>query len=371
MKTHTQHRPTSIVRSLDRLKGFICVFICAFLLVPILGVTHVQAQELFVSSVDTDEVLRYDGTTGAFLDEFVTAGSGGVFKPYDLVFGPDGHLYVSGGQNRILRYDGTTGAFLDEFVPVLSGGLTDPRGLVFGPDGHLYVTNKATDQVLRYDGTTGAFLDVFVAAASGGLVLPLDVEFGPDGNLYLSSESASDVTRWDGTTGAIMDIFVAGGSGGLDNPTVLAFGPDGNLYISSGVDFSGQVLRYDGTTGAFIDAFVTASSGGLGQPYGLVFRDSSTGCSSAATTISALRAEVNALTTSVETVNRLNNNLTNVETSLGNENFKAARTRMKNFIEKVVNRSNYRDSNPDRILLDEAKSLLWGGANVLNSIPLE
>ena len=45
-----------------------------------------QAQELFVSSVFTDQVLRYNGTTGAFIDAFVTAGSGGLNGPVFLVF---------------------------------------------------------------------------------------------------------------------------------------------------------------------------------------------------------------------------------------------------------------------------------------------
>ena len=36
----------------------------------------------------------YDGSTGAFLGTFVTAGEPGLNLPRDLVFGPDGNLYV-------------------------------------------------------------------------------------------------------------------------------------------------------------------------------------------------------------------------------------------------------------------------------------
>jgi hypothetical protein len=39
-------------------------------------------------------------------------------------------------ENRVLRYDGTTGAFIDVFVPSISR----PEYLAFGPDGNLYVT---------------------------------------------------------------------------------------------------------------------------------------------------------------------------------------------------------------------------------------
>ena len=224
---------------------------------------------LLVSSFNTDEVLRYDGTTGAFIDAFVTAGSGGIDGSALMIIGPDGNFYIgSGFTDEVLRYDGTTGAFIDVFVTANSGGLNFPHGLAFGPDGNLYVSSFFTDEVLRYDGTTGAFLDVF--ASSGGLSGPAGLVFGPDGNLYVNSFNTSEVLRYDGTTGAFIDVFVPAGSGGLFGPTNrLEFGPDGNLYIPS--FRNSQVLRYDGTTGAFIDAFVPAGSGGLSGPQDAVF----------------------------------------------------------------------------------------------------
>src|SRR5262249_27609852 len=85
-------------------------------------------------------IAGYDGTTGAYLDDFVPPGSGGLGHPVAQVFGPSGRsageldLYVTDEKTHaILRYDGTTGAFLGEFVPGGSGGLDAPTGLVFGP----------------------------------------------------------------------------------------------------------------------------------------------------------------------------------------------------------------------------------------------
>ncbi len=40
------------------------------------------------------DIKRYDGTTGAFIDTFASVGLGFAG---DLVFGPDGNLYVLGG----------------------------------------------------------------------------------------------------------------------------------------------------------------------------------------------------------------------------------------------------------------------------------
>ncbi|MBO1351009.1 MAG: hypothetical protein EBE86_028245 [Hormoscilla sp. GUM202] len=62
-------------------------------------------------------------------------------------------LVSSANSDEVLRYDATTGFFLDVFAS--GGGLDNPFGLTFGPDGNLYVSSSLTDQVLRYDGTTG------------------------------------------------------------------------------------------------------------------------------------------------------------------------------------------------------------------------
>ena len=106
--------------------------------------------------------------------------------------------------NEVLRYDGSTGAFIDVFV---SGGLSNPQESIFGPDGNLYVSNYIADTVVRFDGTSGAFIDVFVSAGSGGLDRAQGLEFGPDGNLYVASENTDEILRYNGATGAFIDIF--------------------------------------------------------------------------------------------------------------------------------------------------------------------
>jgi hypothetical protein len=154
-----------------------------------------HALDLYVSSLGTDSVLRYDGTTGEFLGEFVASGAGGLAEPEGLTFGPDGNLYVaslafetSDGPRAVLRFQGpsgsTPGAFIDEFIPPGAGGLETPLGVLFGPDGNgdgnldLYVSNSEGSggspwgknaTVKRYDGVTGVFIDTFVTAGSGRL----------------------------------------------------------------------------------------------------------------------------------------------------------------------------------------------------------
>jgi hypothetical protein len=80
--------------------------------------------DIYVSSSFTNEVLLYSGATGAPLGAFVSAGSGGMVGPGDMEFGPDGNLYVVRGNDntvvgneQVYRYDGNTGAFIDIVIP--------------------------------------------------------------------------------------------------------------------------------------------------------------------------------------------------------------------------------------------------------------
>ena len=177
---------------------------------------------------DSQEIYRYDGATGNFIDVFVTAGQGGLSGPIGMTLGSDGHFYVSSRDtHEIMRYNGTTGASLGTGCSghaaafACGGGLNGPQHPVFGSDGNLYMGSLNTSQVIRFDGTTGAFIDVF--ASGEGLSIATGIAFGPDGNLYVSSRDTDQVLRYDGTTGAFIDVFVATGSGGLNSPQGLQF----------------------------------------------------------------------------------------------------------------------------------------------------
>lgn len=224
---------------------------------------------LLVSSRYNNRILRYNATTGAFVDTFVPSGSGGLNAPFGITIGPDNNLYVSGySNNAVLRYDGTSGAFKGSFAPSgggYSGELTGPWGLRFGPDNNLYVnksgTAGSTRGVLRYNGGTGKFIDNF--ANSGGLQSAFDCAFDGAGGLYVTDSIDNSVKKYNGTTGQFQSIFASGG--GLLSPTGLTFGPDGNLYVASSA--TGAILRYDGASGQFLNVFAS----GFPTPIGITF----------------------------------------------------------------------------------------------------
>lgn len=266
----------SLFRSARRQHGLVAVLF-------LVSVTQlgVKADFLLVSNNSLNSVLRYDAATGAFIDQFVPGnnsfpGAGGLVSPTGLAIGPDGNLYVGSGISAsgpahpagVLRYNGTTGAFIDVFatLPRINGAEGSPKGMLFGPDGNLYVSGGG--RVDRFNGQTGAFIDVFT---NGGDPQGIEgITFGPNGNLFVSSKNTGSVKEFDGQTGQFVRDFVTPLESANTQPYGLAFGPDGNLYASSsGGNPPVGVRRYDGGNGDFIDNFAADSE--LVIPWGLVF----------------------------------------------------------------------------------------------------
>ena len=151
------------------------------------GVAWKNSAELFVSDAAGGQILRFDGTTGAFLSVFAT-----MTSPYDLTFGPNGNLFVgSSSGNSVSEFDGTTGAFVGTFVSSGSGGLLLPRGMLFDADGDLLVVSYGNNRVLKFDGSTGAFIRIWNDAT------PIEQPFGlalhpVTGNLYLTCRHGAE-----------------------------------------------------------------------------------------------------------------------------------------------------------------------------------
>ena len=227
----------------------------------------------------TANVVRYDGVTGASLGLFnsgtpaLIPGADGEPIARDVTFGPDGNLYVltrhyalnpnAFEEASLLRYNGTTGAFMDFFI----GPMADPRPyrVLSAPDGNFYFSSyeMGTEQggVVIRDGMTGqpaGYLDTLRTANEWN---PRSVAYGPGGDLYVTA--GDSIVTFDGATHQYLGVFSA--NTGIPFLDRLAFGPDGNLY-ATGVS-TGAIYRIDGQTGAVLGLFTSGGPSGWQGDY--------------------------------------------------------------------------------------------------------
>ena len=234
--------------------------------------------DLYVTNAykGASQVLRFAGQIGpdgkhAFREIYVERHPDnlGLHHPFDVAFGPDGHLYVpSQDTNVVGRYfgPGTTHAepgapmphpealhgaatkhlLPGTFVPShehAPSGVRTVRRSIFGPDGHLYVADRDMDSIKRYDGR-GTLQREY---RHDDLTKPVHLLFRlGDGRLLVGSRDRHTILAIDTGTGHVATL-VQPGAGGLQMPSGMALGPDQKLYVCS--RDSKQILRFDATTG--------------------------------------------------------------------------------------------------------------------------
>ena len=242
------------------------------------GIDFGPADKLFVASVNSDEVMRYQGPfdpspgapDGISTSRksppavFVKAGLGGLDAPEWLQFGPDGNLYVvSSTKNQVFRYNGTTGASMGVFVTTSDHGLYSPTGLLFGQDRNLYVAGTRDDGggiVQCYSGNGDTLIRTLDRNHTGGPLSPQGLTLGPDYNddgprpLCQQRRHTDEVLRYERLRTSLFPLSTPAVAGWTNRRP--GFGADGNLYVSS--LSTNEVLRYDGANGQFIDAYVAA-----------------------------------------------------------------------------------------------------------------
>jgi DNA-binding beta-propeller fold protein YncE len=217
---------TKQVKRYDRASGaFIDVFASTNLAGPA-GMTIHDGVLYVTNSNPPQGVQRFDAATGVNTGSFVPSLDNP--SPRDVKVNPtNNRLYVLYyNAAAVETFDLTTMASFGLLIPSGSGGLFTPSAMAFGPDGNLYISGGTFGGnlgVRRYNPTTGAFIDFFANTGSD-LYSPIGITFGPDNNLYVATQNAANVMRFKYPTGNLIDFFVPDGGGGLTAPFHLTFG---------------------------------------------------------------------------------------------------------------------------------------------------
>lgn len=211
--------------------AFIDVFASTNLSSPT-GMTIHQGILYVTNSNSPQGVQRFDAATGVNTGNFLPTLANP--SPRDVKVNPaNNRLYVLYYNNATVEiFDLTTmasfGLLMPAGSPIGSGGLFTPSAMAFGPDGNLYISGGTFGGnlgVRRYNPTTGAFIDFFANTGSD-LYTPIGIAFGPDNNLYVATQNAANVMRFNYPTGTFIDFFIPDGGDGLTAPFHLTFGAD-------------------------------------------------------------------------------------------------------------------------------------------------
>ena len=186
---------------------------------------------MYVTGFFTPYLMKYDSANGNYLGQFSSGYA--LDNPGKMTFGPDGKLYVSQWgttNNKVVRFNGTTGAFIDEFSSIAFGP-SNAMAHAWDAQGRLYVVGFASRDVKRFD-VNGNFMDVFIPTGTGAAQLkgPVELMLDNNNNLFIVDWQASNIKKYNATTGVFISVFI---SGGLNNCEGITVDNAGNFYITN------------------------------------------------------------------------------------------------------------------------------------------
>jgi hypothetical protein len=217
-------------------------------------------QTVFIADSTYNSVLRFRLHTGDFIDEFVSAGSGGLSNPAGMAFGLDENFYIaSAGTSKVLQYHGRTGQFIKPFCTVEGA----PRGLTFHYE-DLYVCDPRKGVIHRYNGWTGSSKGTY--AVDSKLSYPWDLLFEKHtNNTYVSDEREGQLMRFNQPSHGLDFNDLAMGvdtfqgkfekvwtDTKMDMVHAFDITPH-SVYLTS--PHANIIVRYNRTDGAYIDHF--------------------------------------------------------------------------------------------------------------------
>jgi tripartite motif-containing protein 71 len=185
-------------------------------------ITTDNGLNLYVVDVQNKRIQRFDQNLNfiSVIDIKSEEDYLGLGLPEGIAITPSGELFVSDIQeDRVVKFDGfleyerNLGGFAES-----QGGLRDPMGICVDRNGEIYVADSQNDRLVVFD----AFGNVLSRIGEGILKGPYGVEVDRNGLVYVANTGGNNVVVFD-SKGKL--VFEYGGSApgimGLSRPTDL------------------------------------------------------------------------------------------------------------------------------------------------------
>ncbi|MCL2181484.1 MAG: 6-bladed beta-propeller [Treponema sp.] len=205
---------------------------------------------MWVVAYGSNEMLRID--VNGIIRERKRGPLNGFDRPYDLVRGLDGRMYLSefrGGRVSILSENGDWLAYAGS-RGLGAGQLIGPQHLTVDEDGYLYVVDYGNRRICKFD-PDGVFINSFGLRSSvfPGLLSPAGIA-AKEGKIYIADGSARAVYMFDPNGNYLGRLALVN----LTGPESLRFLSDGTLLIADGnrilqIDTDSAIIRELGLSG--------------------------------------------------------------------------------------------------------------------------
>jgi DNA-binding beta-propeller fold protein YncE len=177
---------------------------------------------VLIGDMTTDDIREYDSTTGNLVGVFSPV----VPDPADMIWGPNGNLFVCSFQGGVYELDGTTGALVGSWA--LGVGLAND--IVIMPDGRRIVTSMVTNAAHVFDSSWNPITTF--AGTGWGRVHGIDVS-PLDGRIYVVDGVSQSVHVFDPLTYAELNTnFLATPTKPVDIEFVRAIPSPGALALA-------------------------------------------------------------------------------------------------------------------------------------------
>jgi len=192
---------------------------------------------VWVVAYGSNELVRID--VNGLIKDRKRGPLNGFDRPYDIVRGIDGRLYVSeyrGGRVSILNSSGDWQAYIGS-RGINDGQFVGPQNLTVDEDGYLYVVDYGNKRISKFD-PDGAFILSFGLRnpVFPGLLSPTGIAVSA-GVIYAADNALKSIIMFD-TNGSYLGRLAAEG---LTGPESMRFLSDGTLLVVDG----NKILQID------------------------------------------------------------------------------------------------------------------------------